>query len=81
MEDIMAVRREFCEKDNIHITYTDDTVSFEDMTTADAILFKNDGSIIQNNFDEEKTSYFKKYFAQIYQSVVALRNLDGLEIA
>lgn len=74
-------RKEFCEKDGILITYNDENVCFEDQKTADAILIKNDGSVIHSNFDEAKTEYFKKYFKKIYNSVVTLRNLDALESA
>ena len=68
-------RKEFCIKDNILITYTDDDVCFEELETADAVLFKNDGTILHNNFDENKTVFFKQYFHQIYPSVTSLRNL------
>ena len=77
----MANRIEFCEKDGILITYTNDTVCFENCTTADSILFKNNGDILHNNFDAEKTEFFKKYLKQIYQAVISCRSLDNLEIA
>lgn len=77
----MKMRKEFCEKDGIRITYLDDNVCFEDMKTADSILIANDGSILFNNFDEEKTSYFIKYFHQIYHSVELLREMDSIEVA
>ena len=51
------MRREFCEKDGILITYTADDVCFEDVKTADSILLKNNGEIIHSNFDEEKNNY------------------------
>ena len=50
------MRKEFCEKDGILITYTEDDVCFEDCKTAEAILLKNDGSIIHSNFDDEKNN-------------------------
>lgn len=74
-------RKEFCEKDGILITYNDENVCFEDQKTAEAILIKNDGTVIHSNFNEEKTAYFKKYFEKIYNSVMMLRNLDALETA
>lgn len=74
-------RKEFCLKDNILITYTDNDVCFEDQKTADSILLKNDGTIIQNNFDEKATDFYKNYFKQIYPSVTSVRNLDALESA
>jgi len=77
----MEKRSEFCEKDGILITYNDKTVCFEDCKTADSVLFNNDGEILNSNFDEEKNNYFRKYFNQIYKSVITLRNIDGLEIA
>lgn len=74
-------RKEFCEKDGILITYNDENVCFEEEKTAKAILIKNDGTVIHSNFDEERTEYFKKYFNQIYNSVMTLRNLDAVESA
>ena len=40
-------RKEFCEKDGILITYTDNDVCFEDCKTAESILLSNDGTVIQ----------------------------------
>lgn len=74
-------RKEFCEKDGILITYNDENVCFEDESTAESVLIKNDGTVIHSNFDEERTEYFKKYFRQIYNSVMTLRNLDAIESA
>lgn len=42
-------RKEFCEKDGILITYTDENVCFEDINTAESILLKNNGEIIHSN--------------------------------
>lgn len=39
------MRKEFCEKDGILITYTTDDVCFEELETADSILLKNNGEI------------------------------------
>ena len=75
------MRKEFCEKDGIRITYLEDNVCFEDMKTAESILIANDGTILFNNFNEEKTSYFMAYFRQIYRSVEMLREMDSMEVA
>ena len=75
------MRKEFCEKDGILITYTDSDVCFEDCKTAESILLKNDGEIIHSNFDSEKNENFKKYLKQIYPSITSFRNLDALETA
>ena len=74
-------RKEFCEKDGILITYTDDTVCFEDINTAESILLKNDGEVIHSNFDKEKILFFQNYLKQIYSAIVAYRNLDEVEFA
>ena len=42
-------RKEFCEKDGILITYTDENVCFEDINTAESNLLKNNGEIIHSN--------------------------------
>ena len=75
------MRREFCEKDGILITYTEKDVCFEDCKTAEAILLKNNGEIIHSNFDDEKNEYFKKYLKQIYPAITTYRSLDSLETA
>ena len=54
------MRKEFCEKDGILITYTENDVCFEDCKTAEAILLNNDGSIIHSNFNDEKNKYFQR---------------------
>ena len=74
-------RKEFCEKDGILITYTDNDVCFEDCNTAESILLKNNGEIIHSNFDENKNKYFINYLKQIYQGITSFRNLDALESA
>lgn len=75
------MRNEFCEKDGILITYLDNNVAFEDTQTAESILFANDGTILFNNFsdDKKKTAYFVNYFKQIYPSIELLRSLDSIE--
>ena len=77
----MAMRKEYCEKDGIRVTYTDKDGCFEDMKTADAILFANDGSIKHNDFyaDETKTQRFQQAFAKLYKNIVLFRSLDTME--
>ena len=72
------VRKEFCEKDGIYISYTNDDVCFEDITTAESILLKNNGEIIHSNFDEEKNQFFQNYLKQIYLAIIAYRNLEEI---
>ena len=75
------MRREFCEKDGILITYTDYDVCFENLRTAESILLKNNGEIIHSNFNEAQNGYFVDYLARIYPGITAFRNLDALESA
>lgn len=75
------IRKEFCEKDGILITYTDSDVCFEDCKTAESILLKNNGEIIHSNFDSQKNEYFQAYLKQIYPGITTFRNLDTLETA
>ena len=75
------MRKEFCEKDGILITYTDNDVCFEDTKTAESILLSNDGTIIHSNFNKDKNDYFIDYLKQIYSGITAFRNLDTLETA
>ena len=75
------VRKEFCEKDGIYISYSNDDVCFEDIKTAESILLKNNGEIIHSNFDEKKNEYFQNYLKQIYPAIIAYRNLDEVEKA
>ncbi len=75
------MRKEFCEKDGIYISYTNDDVCFEDVTTAESILLKNSGEIIHSNFDEEKNRFFQDYLKQIYPAIIAYRNFDEVESA
>lgn len=74
-------RKELCEKDGILITYTDKNVCFENRTTAEAVLFDNDGVVLHTDFDAQKTECFEVYFSQIYPAVVSWRSLDSLETA
>lgn len=71
------MRKEFCEKDGILITYTENDVCFEDCKSAEAVLLKNDGFIIHSNFGDERNVYFQEYLKKIYPEINALRNLDG----
>ncbi|MCI6086593.1 hypothetical protein [Selenomonas sp.] len=75
------MRKEYCEKNGILITYTDKDVCFEDTKTADAILFANDGSIKHNDFytDEVKTQQFQSLFSKIYKSIILFRSMDTME--
>ena len=75
------MRREYCEKDGISVTYTDKDVCFEDICTAEAIIIANNGSIKHNDFfaDDSKTKQFQEWFAKIYKGIVLLRSFDTLE--
>ena len=75
------MRKEFCEKDGILITYTENDICFEDCKTAESILLKNNGEIIHSNFDDDRNEYFKNYLKQIYPGITSFRNLDSLETA
>ena len=70
------MRKEFCEKDGILITYTAQDVCFEDCRTAESILLKNDGSVIHSNFDEEKNAYFQAYLKKIYPAITSFREMQ-----
>ncbi len=69
------MRKEFCKKDGILITYTENDVCFEDYKSAEAILLKNDGTIIHSNFDDEKNLYFQEWLKKIYPEITCLQNL------
>ena len=75
------MRKEFCEKDGILITYTEDDICFEDCKTAESILMKNDGTIIHSNFNDEKNKYFQDYMKKVYPVITTFRSLDSLETA
>ena len=75
------MRKEFCEKDNILITYTENEVCFEDCKTAESVLLANDGTVIHSNFNDEKNEYFKEYLKRIYPTITSFRSLDSLETA
>lgn len=75
------MRKEFCEKDGILITYTENDGCFEDCKTAEAILLNNDGSIIHSNFNDEKNKYFQDYLKRLYPVITTFRSLDSLETA
>ena len=74
------MRREYCEKNGIIITYTDTDVAFEERDTAKAILISNDGIILHNNFGDEpeKTNYFLEDYRRIYPTICFFRSLDQM---
>ena len=76
-----TMRKEYCEKDGIRVTYTDKDVCFEDVRTAEAILFANDGSIKHNDFyaDETKTQQYQTIFSRIYKNSILCRSFDTME--
>ena len=71
------MRYEYCEKNGIMITYTDTDVVFEESDTAMSILISNDGSILHNNFseDKEKTQGVLDDFHRIYPTVCYFRSI------
>ena len=73
------MRHDYCEKNGISITYNDENVCFEDLQSAEAIVFANDGTILINNYNDEKTEFFKEWFQRIYLSITYFRSLDRLE--
>ncbi len=74
------MRKEYCEKNGIMITYSDQDVAFEECSTAMAILISNDGKILHNNFasDPEKTKNFLDDFRKIYPTICYFRSLDQM---
>ena len=75
------MRRDYCEKDGISVTYSDDNVAFEDVQTAEALVVANDGSILINNFDATKTSELLAWFDRIKETIAYFRSIDRLEMA
>ena len=75
------MRKEFCEKDGILITYTNDNICFEDTRTAESILLSNDGQILHSNFDDKKNQFYIEYLKQIYPAITTYRTLDSVETA
>lgn len=75
------MRKEFCEKDGILITYTENDICFEYISTAESILLDNNGNIKHSNFTDEKNEYFKSYLKTIYPAITTYRILDSLETA
>jgi len=75
------MRKEYCEKDGISVTYTDKDVCFEDMRTAEAIIIANNGNIKHNDFfaDETRTQYFLVWFGKIYTGIAKFWLLDKTE--
>ena len=74
------MRKEFCEKDGILITYTENDVCFEDCKTAESILLKNDGTIVHSNFNDDRNLFFQEYLKKIYSEISNFRIRDTLEI-
>ncbi len=74
------MRKEFCEKDGILITYTENDVCFEDCKTAESILLKNDGTIVHSNFNDDRNLFFQEYLKKIYSEISNFRNLDDLKL-
>ena len=74
------MRREYCEKNGIIITYSDRDVAFEDRETAMSILISNDGTILHNNFKDDpgKTRYFLEDFSRIYPTICYFRSLEQM---
>ncbi|MEE0954273.1 MAG: hypothetical protein U0L49_00490 [Eubacterium sp.] len=74
------MRHEYCEKNGIIITYSDNDIAFEERDTAQAILISNEGKIIDNNFadDPKKTQKFLDDFHRIYPTVCYFRSLDQM---
>lgn len=73
------MRKEFCERDNILITYTENDVCFEDCKTAESVLFANDGKVIHSNYDADKTEHFKEYLSKIYPVITSFRVIDSMK--
>ena len=67
-------------KNGIMITYTDTDVAFEERDTTMFILISNDGSILHNNFteDKDKTQRFPDDFHRIYPTVCCFRSLNQM---
>lgn len=74
------MRKEYCEKNGILITYSDTDVAFEERETARSILISNNGTILHSNFtdDAQKTAYFMEDFQRIYPTICYFRSLDQM---
>lgn len=75
------MRKQFCIIDKILISYLDENVCFEELDTAESILFDNTGKILFNNFNDEKTKFYEEYFNKVYPYIKMMRGLDSLEAA
>ncbi len=75
------MRKEFCLKDDVLITYAEKDVCFEEVKTAESILLDNEGHILHSNFEEDKNKFYQNYLKQIFLAITAYRNMDNLEIA
>lgn len=76
------MRHEYCEKNGVMITYSDEDVAFEETDTARAILISNDGTILHSNFEDDpaKTRKFLDDFHTIYPTVCYFRTLDQMDM-
>ena len=68
------MRKEFCLKENILITYTGKDVCFEEIKTAESILLDNNGNIQHSNFNDDRNNFFQNYLKQILPAITAYRN-------
>lgn len=75
------MRKDFCEKDGIRITYTGDDVCFENIDTAESILLSNDGKVLHSNYNAEQNLFYIDYLRQIYPAITTYRTLDSVESA
>ena len=71
------MRNEYCEKNGILITYSDEDVAFEERETAMSILISNNGTIKHNNFSDnpDKTRSFLEDFRRLYPMICYFRSL------
>lgn len=74
------MRQDYCVKDGISVTYNDENVAFEDVNTAEALVVANDGSILINNFDPERTQTYLSWYGRIKGTISYFRSLDRFEL-
>lgn len=70
------MRKEFCLKDKVLITYTEKDICFEEIETAESVLIDNDYNIIHSNFDDAKNQYYIEYLKKIFSAITSYRNLE-----
>lgn len=75
------MRHEYCEKDGIRVTYNDENIAFEDMSTAEALVVANDGTVLIDNFGAAQTAQLMAWFERIKGGIAYFRSLDRLEMA